>query len=213
MRGSRATRQNPEIPAFRLRSSGDDESSVWRISKSRWVWGYMIHVSGNVLRYGPHRYPCAVGKGGLIAAAEKREGDGCTPIGSFRLRECWIRKDRISPDVQTQLPLRIITAADQWCDDPAHPLYNKHFTAGEIAHLPAMQSFEQLWREDHVYDVIIPLGYNDSPIIPGKGSAIFLHIAKPDYALTEGCIAISLVHMLELLPQLHSGTTLVTARK
>ena len=123
----------------------------------------------------------------------KKEGDKCTPLGRFFFRECWYRSDRMTAP-NTGLPLRIITPTDGWCDDVGSPCYNRHVT------LPFNFSHETLWREDHLYDVVVPLGYNDDPVIVGKGSAIFMHIAKPAYAGTEGCVALASADLLEILP-------------
>lgn len=153
-----------------------------------------LKVQQRILKIGDASYPCAIGRGGLITAEKKREGDGCTPIGTWRLRECWYRADRMRAP-ETKLPLRIITPNDGWCDDPKHALYNRHVK------LPFAASHEQLWREDEAYDLIIPLGYNDDPVIPGKGSAIFLHVAKPDYAPTEGCVALAKADLLLILKE------------
>ena len=153
-----------------------------------------MHVWGDELICANRSYRCATGKGGLIPAHQKREGDGATPIGRWFLRECWVRADRLAHPV-TQLPLRMIQPDDGWCDDPSQTLYNRHFKiTADIAF-----SFERLWREDACYDLIIPLGYNDAPVVPGAGSAILLHIAKPDYAPTEGCVALAREDMLKVL--------------
>jgi L,D-peptidoglycan transpeptidase YkuD (ErfK/YbiS/YcfS/YnhG family) len=149
-----------------------------------------LQVRGNTLTFCGKTYACAVGKNGF--AADKKEGDGCTPTGLFALRECWHRVDRL-PAPQTLLHRRAILENDGWCDAPGAVEYNRHIK------LPFTASHEKLWREDHVYDLIIPLGYNDNPIIPGKGSAIFMHIAKPDYSGTEGCIALYPSDLLEIL--------------
>ena len=152
-----------------------------------------IKVLGNQLAFAGRTYTCAVGKNGF--SADKKEGDGCTPLGIFSLRECWYRADKMSAP-KTKLPLKIITQNDGWCDDVSSPDYNRH------VHLPYSFSHEKLWREDDLYNLIIPIGYNDSPIISGKGSAIFLHVAKTDYSGTEGCIALSKYDLLEILPAL-----------
>lgn len=158
-----------------------------------------ILVHGDALTFQGKSYRCAVGKNGF--ATEKKEGDGCSPIGSFALRECWYRADRL-PAPQTHLPLRIITENDGWCDDVTHPEYNQHIT------LPFAASHEKLWREDHVYDLIIPLGYNDVPIVKGKGSAIFMHLAKQNYSGTEGCIALAKEDLLEILKHCSTETVI-----
>lgn len=156
-------------------------------------------VIGNQLHAGEHIFTCAIGKGGF--KKDKQEGDGATPLGIFPLRECLYRPDR-NEAPQTQLLTHAISPNDGWCDDPKSQFYNLPVKT------PFNQSHEQLWREDHVYDIIIPIGYNDSPIITGKGSAIFMHLAKPDYSPTEGCVALALPDMLKLLPLLGPKTTI-----
>lgn len=301
-----------------------------------------LHVTGNTLSFQGKAYRCAIGKNGF--STDKKEGDGCTPVGTFALRECWYRADRLAAP-KTGLPLRIITELDGWCDDPKSAEYNRHiklplplgegrgegskpspsgrglgeglikrarelrqlsttpeqklwailrnrqmqgykfrrqhplltyvadffckelklvvevdgethateeairkdtvrtaalqkigyhvvrFTNQEImqnlegvyetltltlsqrerelnAQKPSpagvglggdLPHHENLFRDDHVYDLIIPLGYNDAPIVAGKGSAIFLHIAHDDYRGTEGCIALAKKDVLEIL--------------
>lgn len=135
-------------------------------------------------------YRIAIGKNGF--AAEKREGDNCTPLGAFLFRECWYRADKIAKP-ETNLPLRVIQPDDGWCDAPDHPAYNTHVK------LPFAASHEKLWREDDVYDLIVPMGYNDNPPVAGLGSAIFMHVARPAYEGTEGCVALRKDELLELL--------------
>ena len=137
------------------------------------------------------RMRCALGRSGLTG--EKREGDGATPIGVFPLRELLYRPDRLSPP-ETGLPIRPIAPADGWCDDPADPAYNRPVA------LPYGGRHEELWRADGLYDLVVPLGYNDDPVRPGLGSAIFVHVAHADYAPTEGCIALALADLTALLP-------------
>lgn len=134
---------------------------------------------------------------------DKHEGDLATPRGRFALRACYYRPDRITPPPQTGLPLMALAPNDGWCDDPAHPLYNKPVK------LPFDASHEKLWRDDHAYDLIVPLGYNDGPIIAGKGSAIFWHLAQPDWRGTEGCVAITKEAMLEILRECSTDTVMV----
>jgi L,D-peptidoglycan transpeptidase YkuD (ErfK/YbiS/YcfS/YnhG family) len=124
----------------------------------------------------------ALGRGGI--RSDKREGDGATPIGVLPLRKVLYRPDRGSAPHCT-VPVQPIAPDDGWCDDPGSPDYNRP------VRLPIGVSAEALWREDAVYDIIGVLGWNDLPVQPGRGSAIFLHIARPDYAPTEGCIALA----------------------
>jgi L,D-peptidoglycan transpeptidase YkuD (ErfK/YbiS/YcfS/YnhG family) len=147
-------------------------------------------VKNNTLSHNDKTYRCAVGKNGLTA--NKKEGDGCTPTGIFTLRECWYRMDRMEAP-KTRLPLSIIRPEDGWCDDPANPFYNKHIK------LPFDASHEILFREDESYDLIIPISYNDMPVVPGAGSAIFIHVAHEDYAPTQGCIALNRADLLQIL--------------
>jgi L,D-peptidoglycan transpeptidase YkuD (ErfK/YbiS/YcfS/YnhG family) len=150
----------------------------------------MLLVRRNELHFQGKIYRCAIGKSGFSEA--KKEGDGATPLGVFALCECWYRADKVAMP-QTDLPLQIIEEHDGWCDDATSPDYNRHIL------LPYELSHERLWRGDDVYDVIVPLGYNDDPIVPGHGSAIFMHVAKPGYSPTEGCVALALPDLLEIL--------------
>ncbi len=145
-------------------------------------------------------YRCAVGENGFTGTP--REGAKATPLGIYPLRECWYRPDRLKAP-NTLLPLRMTREDDGWCDDPAHPQYNRHVK------LPFSASHELLWRQEHVYDIIVPIGFNDSPVVPGMGSAIFLHLARPDYAPTLGCVAVSLADMLEILENAGTSTRII----
>ena len=135
---------------------------------------------------------CAVGKGSLVGAHLKREGDGASPLGTYPLRRVFYRPDRLARP-RTGLSAIPLRETDGWCDAPQHPLYNRPVT------LPFAASHERLWRDDHVYDLIVELGHNDSPPVANMGSAIFLHLARPDYAPTEGCIALAQEDMLAAL--------------
>jgi L,D-peptidoglycan transpeptidase YkuD (ErfK/YbiS/YcfS/YnhG family) len=135
-------------------------------------------------------FRAALGWGGV--RADKREGDGTTPLGVLPLRNVLYRPDRVSAP-SCAVPVAVIAPDDGWCDDPAEADYNR------AVHLPIHGSAEALWRDDGVYDIIGVLGWNDSPPMPGRGSAIFLHIARPDYAPTEGCVALSLPDLRHVL--------------
>ncbi len=157
-------------------------------------------ISPDTLRFLGKTYRCAIGENGVTDTPQ--EGAKKTPLGDFPLRECWYRADRIAAPVTT-LPLKIIRQEDGWCDAPSHPDYNRHVT------LPFAASHERLWRDDHTYDIIVPLGFNDTDIVPGKGSAIFFHLAKPNYSPTLGCIAVSLPDMLKILAKVDKKTVMV----
>lgn len=146
------------------------------------------------------RWRCALGRGGIIE--NKREGDGGTPVGSFRLRRLWVRPDR-GPLPECPLPTRAISPEDGWCDDPDSPDYNRPLT------LPTQFGHERMWRDDGLYDRVVELGYNDDPPIPGLGSAIFLHCAREGYLPTEGCIALARPDLDAVLPRLDIDSTLI----
>ncbi len=149
--------------------------------------------------------PCAIGRSGMIAAAQKREGDGASPIGIWPIRRFVYRADRLALP-QTLLPITATQVQDGWCDGADDPLYNQPVT------LPYLASTEQMWREDHVYDLVAILGHNDAPPVPGMGSAIFLHLARPGFTPTEGCIALSLEDMLEVMRLAEPGSAIEIRR-
>jgi L,D-peptidoglycan transpeptidase YkuD (ErfK/YbiS/YcfS/YnhG family) len=142
----------------------------------------------------------AIGPGGI--AVKGGEGDGITPRGAFVVREIFYRADRI-PKPVTALPLHAIQKNDGWCDAPNDPNYNRLVT------LPYRSSAEQMWRADHLYDLVAVLGYNDDPVVPGKGSAIFLHLARPDFSATHGCVALAHDDWLAAIAQLQPGDQVV----
>ena len=139
---------------------------------------------------------CAVGRSGF--SANKREGDGATPVGDFPVREVFYRADRIARP-PTKLQCRPLVEADGWCDDPVDPHYNRPVT------LPYAASHEEMMRHDGLYDLVVVLGYNDDPVVVGRGSAIFLHVTAPDFAPTEGCVALSLVDLQAVVAGLQPG--------
>ena len=148
-----------------------------------------VYASGKVIA-GDKEYKCALGKNGVTA--NKEEGDWATPLGSFPIRRLFYRPDRLA-EPKTDLVTVAIEPNYAWSDDPLMPEYNT------LVRLPYGGSHEKLWREDEVYDLVVELGYNDDPPIPGRGSAIFMHIARPGYTPTAGCIALAKEDLLELL--------------
>lgn len=143
-----------------------------------------------VLRLGGDVFRAALGRG--LVRADKREGDGATPSGALPLRRVLYRADRVRRPRCT-VPVLPLAPHDGWCDDPAHAEYN------HLVRLPHDGRHEELWRPDAIYDVIGVLGWNDQPVVPGRGSAIFLHVARPDYAPTEGCVALALPDLRAVL--------------
>lgn len=147
-------------------------------------------TAAGIFTIGDNVFRAALGYGGVTA--DKREGDGGTPAGLLPLREILYRADRVAAP-KAVVPARPLTPSDGWCDDPADSAYNR------AVQLPYAASAEALWRDDASYDIIGVLGWNDDPPVPGLGSAIFLHLARFDYALTEGCIALELDHLRRTL--------------
>ena len=152
------------------------------------------------LRVRGERFPCAVGRAGVARPGEKREGDGMTPAGEFSFRGLYFRADKVDAASLPKAwhPIALHTD-DGWCDESADPQYNRPVK------LPYAASHEDLWRSDDVYDLIVPLGYNDDPVVPGRGSAIFFHVALPGYAPTSGCVAVSKEHFLAILRKVQPG--------
>jgi len=148
-------------------------------------------------------FPCAIGRGGACAAQDKREGDGCTPLGLWPIRGVLLRPERVTLPARPAVPWRWTRSCDGWSDGADDPAYNRPVL------LPRAHSHEILQREDAAYDIIIVLGHNDAPPVPGMGSAIFWHIWVPDESgaprPTEGCIAIAREDMDQILPLLKPG--------
>jgi L,D-peptidoglycan transpeptidase YkuD (ErfK/YbiS/YcfS/YnhG family) len=135
-------------------------------------------------------FRCALGERGV--RLEKEEGDRATPAGVLPLRRVFYRADR-GPAPACAVPVEPIAPTDGWCDDPGHRDYNRY------VRLPHDARCEELWRTDGLYDIIGVLGWNDSPVLRRRGSAIFLHVSRPDYAPTEGCVALSIADLWRVL--------------
>ena len=149
---------------------------------------------------GPLALPVALGRGGI--KANKREGDGGTPRGTYRLRRLWWRSDR-APRPRTRLPVRRIGPNDGWCEDPRDRRYNQPIQ------LPPDRPGDRLWRKDHLYDFIIELDHNTRPRIAGRGSAVFVHVARPGFAPTAGCVALNADALRRLLARSGPNTRIV----
>jgi len=147
--------------------------------------------------------------GGEVAAvcgragvrADKREGDGASPAGRFPLIRAFYRPDRLAPPA-TGLPLQALRPTDGWVDEAADPQYNR------LVALPYPASHEEMWREDGLYDLVVLIGYNTDPPVPGRGSAIFLHVMAPDMSPTAGCIAVARDVLAALLGRLGPGSAI-----
>jgi L,D-peptidoglycan transpeptidase YkuD (ErfK/YbiS/YcfS/YnhG family) len=149
-----------------------------------------VVASDHVLTFSGRDYPASIGRGGR--RSDKREGDGATPVGLLVLRQVLYRPDRV-PRPVASVPVRALAPDDGWCDDPGSVDYNRP------VRLPFAASVEALWRGDHLYDIIGVLGWNDAPVRPGLGSAIFLHLRRADGGPTDGCIALAQDDLLAVL--------------
>jgi L,D-peptidoglycan transpeptidase YkuD (ErfK/YbiS/YcfS/YnhG family) len=151
-------------------------------------------------RWGGRLMLCAFGRAGIVD--HKREGDHATPAGAFVMRRVLYRPDRLEQP-QTRLPVARLTPSDGWCDAPSDPDYN------QPVRLPHRSSAEPLWRADGLYDLVVVLGCNDAPVVPDRGSAIFLHLAALGFAATEGCVALGRRNLLGVLAEADSASRVV----
>jgi len=149
---------------------------------------------------GTRTWRAAVGRSGI--AAKRAEGDGVSPIGCWPIRQVLYRADKLADPPVSVFPTAAIAPDDGWCDAPDHPAYNRPVT------LPFAASHEEMWRNDDLYDIVVVLGQNDDPVIPGAGSAIFLHVASENYGPTAGCAALTRHDLQEFLAQAQADTRL-----
>jgi L,D-peptidoglycan transpeptidase YkuD (ErfK/YbiS/YcfS/YnhG family) len=152
------------------------------------------------LAIGSLRIPVALGRSGI--AANKREGDGATPRGSFHLVRLWWRADRL-PRPRTLLPTRRIERDDAWIEDPGDRRYNR-----AVERTPD-EPGDRLWRADHLYDLMIELDHNTRPRVAGRGSAVFIHVARPGFGPTAGCVALERKRLSWLLSQVGPKTRIM----
>ena len=156
-----------------------------------------ILINKKYLTFANYKAKCAVGKRGI--GKKKKEGDLITPIGKYKIKYVLYRKDRVKK-IQSKLRKTVIKKNMGWCDDPNSKEYNK------LIKLPFKNSYEKLFKKENIYDIILVLNYNMSPIKKNKGSAIFIHIAKKNYKKTQGCIAIKKTELLKILKKIDINT-------
>ena len=164
------------------------------------VRGLSSKRSTGLVGCGQSRWPCALGRAGRVA--RKREGDGGTPRGRWRVLAVLYRPDRIRRP-RTALPCRPIAGNDGWCDAPHDRNYNR------AVGLPYPASAERMWRDDPLYDLVVVLGYNLWPRRRGLGSAIFMHVAREGFKATEGCVALRRRDLLRLVALARRGIDIV----
>lgn len=159
----------------------------------------IVDTKALTLIWGDFVTPCSIGRSGPCEYADKKEGDGCTPLGRYPLRAVIFNPQRLVVPGAMQLPWRWSRDNDGWSDGLGDPCYNRP------VFLPHKFSAETLRRNDPLYNIIVILGHNDDPPLSGNGSAIFFHLwnhEKPiDERTTEGCVAISYDAMMQLLPK------------
>ncbi len=153
-----------------------------------------------VLTVGGRAFPVALGRGGI--GFDKREGDGRTPAGTWRILRVLYRSDHGARPV-SRLPAHPISRLDGWCDDPADRRYNQPVT------LPMIASHEKMRRDDNLYDLVLVLDHNTRPRVKGRGSAVFIHIARAGLKPTEGCVAMPAVELRRLVARLRPGARII----
>lgn len=142
-------------------------------------------------------FNCVIGKNGITD--NKTEGDLATPAGVFNIEKVFYREDRVS-HFKCDFELIPIQKDMGWCDDSTSVFYN------QLIRLPFEGSFENMWREDELYDIVAVISYNTNPVVSGRGSAIFLHVAKMSMEYTKGCIALAKEDLVKLLVSIRRET-------
>ena len=156
-----------------------------------------ILINKKYLTYDQYKVKCSVGKRGI--GSKKKEGDLITPIGQYKIKYILYRKDRVKK-IQSKLRKITIKKNMGWCNDPKSKKYNK------IVNLPFNYSYEQLFKKENIYDIILVLNYNMNPVKKDKGSAIFIHVAKKYYKRTQGCVAVKKSDLLKILREIKINT-------
>ena len=159
-----------------------------------------IIVKKHFLLYKGYKSKCSVGKSGVTHL--KKEGDLATPKGLFKLGLLYYRKDRIK-SLKCRIKKKVIKKGMGWCNDSRSKKYNQEI------YFPFKYRAEKLYRRDKIYDILINIKYNHSPIIKKKGSAIFLHLSNKYYRPTSGCVAISKNDFLKILPLINKKTKIL----
>lgn len=149
---------------------------------------------------GHNTFPCLLGKSGRRFS--KREGDGASPKGIWKLNQLYYRPDRMGR-LFSKLNTKALQQTDGWCDAAGNGLYNRH-----VSH-PFKASHENLWRKDQAYDLVVTTTHNQRPRKQFGGSAIFLHVINKGSASTEGCIALSESHLRQVLSRCNRHTYVV----
>lgn len=161
----------------------------------------IINTTCQQISWGGKNASCRIGRQGFVAETDRREGDQKTPLGSYGFRFGLYRADRLARP-ESALVMRALHINDGWCDDPQDVAYNR------FVRLPYGARHETLWRTDEVYDIILVISHNDSPPQAGLGSAVFVHLARPDGQGTSGCVAVDRTVMMDMLTYIRAGSPL-----
>ena len=159
-----------------------------------------MRAAKGVMAVGALRFPCVIGRSGRTHI--KKEGDGATPVGQWRLLQMMYRRDRALPP-RSRLPARATKNYDGWCDQAGDRNYNR------LVRLPYPAGHEEMRRTDGLYDVVVILSHNQRPRAQGRGSAVFLHLTSPVGNPTAGCVALSRRDMATVLSRCGTSTRLV----
>ncbi|WP_322922779.1 L,D-transpeptidase family protein [Paenibacillus campi] len=135
--------------------------------------------------------PVVLGNNGL---GKNKEGDGKTPLGTYTLGTAFGSSTQAPPNLK--IDYRTADDDDYWVDTPNSPDYNNWVAyAGDPRE--RWSSFERL--NHPLYEHALVINYNTHPVVPDKGSAIFMHIWRAANKPTAGCIAMSKDHLLRVL--------------
>ena len=159
-----------------------------------------IFIQNKKLSINGYKVKCAIGKRGINI--KKKEGDLITPKGTFKIKKLLYRRDKIGA-INTNLKKAVIKKNMGWCNDIKSKDYNK------LISFPFKFTAEKLYRKDNIYDLILVLNYNMNPIRKGKGSAIFIHIAKNNYRATEGCVALKKNILKKIINKLNKNIKVI----
>lgn len=143
---------------------------------------------------GGETFPVVLGRHGVIAAHDKREGDGCTPLGVYKVLYGLYRPDRVELSQAEKSHFSWLPIGEDlgWCDAPTDPAYNSIVPVGYAA------SHEVMMRTDSAYDRVLVISHN-LPAVPHMGSAVFIHQLHPGKAATAGCVALAPADMQRVL--------------
>jgi L,D-peptidoglycan transpeptidase YkuD (ErfK/YbiS/YcfS/YnhG family) len=161
-------------------------------------WDIVVTPQG--ARFRNRVFPCSIGRGGIVPARRKREGDGATPAGTLRLVGMLYNPTRMVRPADWALP---VSHADRWSDDSRDPDYNL------MVRMPHAYGHERLWRADPLYDLVLLTDWNWPQSVPGRGSAIFLHAWRKPRHPTAGCVAFDPADLRWIASRIRHQTRLI----